>query len=116
MEYRKEKKGTLKRLGHFIKEYNGPLPIFSGVVVSGAITTAAFTIAAIYNAGQNTASILTSGNVDLVGQLYNLPEMIGKIYADSRVFAASWTMPGFAVGQFAGYKLKKSIGKLLKKL
>jgi hypothetical protein len=114
MEYSK-KKGVVKRMVDTIKEYYGPMPVLSGLVVAGAVSTAAFALSAIYNTSQSTANFLAGGNMDLISELYRLPENIGRIYADSRVFAASWTMPGFAVGQFAGYKLKKMIKNWFKK-
>lgn len=115
MEYSRKEKGPLKRLIDGVKEYYGPMPVLSGLIVAGAAGTAAFALSAIYNTGNGVVNTLTNGSIDPVSILYKIPETIGRIYTESRSFASNWTMPGFLLGQFAGYKLKKTIKSWFKK-
>jgi hypothetical protein len=115
MDSKKERKGTMGRLVDCIKDYYGPVPVLSGIIAAGAAGTAAFALSAIYNSSQSVTTLLANRNVDVVSILYNIPDTILKIYKESSTFSSYWSAPGFAIGQFAGYKLKKTVRSWFKK-
>ena len=110
-----EKKSLLDRLIDSVKGYFGPLPILSGLLGYGTAGMAAFTIYAMYTGSDSAINLLTSRNVDLISLLYDIPETVAKIYTESRVFASHWSTPGFVLGQFLGYKLRKTVRSWFKR-
>jgi hypothetical protein len=112
---KKEEKGVLRRMVDGVKEYYGPMPLLSGFITAGAVSTAAFVISSLYNGGGGIAELLANNNSDLVSSLYDIPDVICEAYKESRIFTSNWTMPSFAVGQFLGYKLKRTIQSFFKK-
>jgi hypothetical protein len=115
MDHSKKERGVLGGLKDKIKEYCGPMPMLSGFITAGAVSTAAFVVSSLYNSGEGIAELLANSNSDLVSSLYDIPDVICEAYKESRIFTSNWTMPSFAVGQFLGYKLKRTIRSFFKK-
>lgn len=112
---KEEKKSILNRLSCGIKEYYGPLPVLTGLLAAGAVNIAAFTLGAVYNGGEGIVSFVTNGNGDLLSAVYNTPSNVAKLYMESRALAIDWSVPGFAAGQFLGYKLRSTVKSWFKK-
>lgn len=98
------KKGSLRRLKNFLKEYYGFTPTFTGIVFAGLTASATYLVGAVQQLSSQIPYLLETR--DFLG-------ILSSLYESGSYVSGKYIVPGFLVGQFLGYKIKKFLNSML---
>ncbi|OYT41674.1 MAG: hypothetical protein B6U78_02665 [Candidatus Aenigmarchaeota archaeon ex4484_224] len=105
--YYQRREGYTSRIKNFLKEYNGLIPVFGGIVTSGVVTLVAFGI----GAAEHLQKMIEYG---MTTQDWGYA--LKYVYEKGSELAGYYAAPAYLAGQLITYKFKKSVSNFVSKL